>query len=321
MTLKYFDADHVTRLTPWPALVDAIRDAFRAGGTSPARHHHTISGNDREDITLLLMPAWNPVGSFGVKLASIAPSNAAIGQPTLHGVYVLFAGDTGVPLAVLDAGSLTARRTAAASALASRCLSRDDASTLLVIGTGRVARELIAAHCSVRPITEVRVWGRNPQHAEDAASSVRGEINADCRVVETIEEAAAGADIISSATPAKHPLLQGRWVDPGTHVDLVGAYTPTMCEAASELIASAGQVFIDTMEGARTEAGDLIQAADAGGFSFDDVAGDMYRMAHADGSLRNDPEEVTVFKSVGAALQDLAAAELCVRGPGGKENP
>ncbi len=289
MTLEYFDADHVTRMTPWPALVDAIRDAFRDGGASPARHHHSIPGPDRDDITLLLMPAWNPTGSFGVKLASIAPSNAAIGRPTLHGVYVLFAHDTGIPLAVLDAGSLTARRTAAASALASRCLSRSDSATLLMIGTGRVARQLIAAHCSVRPISEVRIWGRNERHA-------------------------SGADIISSATPAEAPLLHGRWVGPGTHVDLVGAYKPEMCEADPELIALAGQVFIDTLEGARDEAGDLIQAAEKGVFSFDDIAGDMYRMASADASLREDPDEVTLFKSVGAALQDLAAAELCVRG-------
>ena len=312
--LPYLDAAEVTRLTPWPALIEAIREAFRGGGVSPERHHHTIPGNDREDITLLLMPAWNRAGSFGVKLASIAPSNAATGQPTLHGVYVLFAADTGVPLAVLDAGSLTARRTAAASALASQCLSRAASSTLLVIGTGRVARQLIAAHCSVRPITEVRVWGRNPERAEEAIAEINDQVDADCHVVESIEKGAQGADIVSSAIPTEEPLLYGHFVGPGTHVDLVGAYTPAMCEADPEVIALAGQVFIDTMEGATTEAGDLLQAAEIGAFSFDDVAGDMYRMAAADGSLRNNTDEVTVFKSVGAALEDLAAAELCMRG-------
>ena len=312
--IPYIDADEVTRLTPWPGLVDAIRAAFRDGGVSPERHHHTIPGKGREDITLLLMPAWNRAGSFGVKLANVAPSNAALGKPTLHGVYVLFAGDTGMPLAVLDAGSLTARRTAAASALASQCLSRAASSTLLVIGTGRVARQLIAAHCSVRPISEVRVWGRDTKHAEDAIAEIGDEIDADCRAVASIEEGAAGADIISSAIPTKEPLLRGQFVGAGTHIDLVGAYTPEMCEADPELIAMADQVFIDTLEGAVTEAGDLIQAAEQRVFSFDDIAGDLYRIAAADGSLRDSTDEVTLFKSVGAALEDLAAAELCMRG-------
>ena len=311
--LPYIDAEEVARRTPWPELIDAIRAAFREGGVSPVRHHHSIPGKGRDDITLLLMPAWNPAGSFGVKLASISPSNAGIGMPTLHGVYVLFGRDTGTPLAVLDAGSLTARRTAAASALASQRLSRAASSTLLVIGTGRVARQLIAAHCSVRPIREVRVWGRSAEHAEEAIEEVSREVDADCRVVTGIEEGAAGADIISSAIPTEAPLLRGHFVGPGTHVDLVGAYMPEMCEADPELIAMAGQVFIDTMEGAVTEAGDLIQAAEIGAFSFDDVAGDLYCIAASNGSLRKDTDEVTLFKSVGAALEDLAAAELCVR--------
>ncbi len=312
-TLPYIDADEVTRLTPWPALIDAIRQSFRSGGISPERHHHSIPGIDRDDITLLLMPAWDASGSFGVKLASISPSNAAIGKPTLHGVYVLFANDTGIPRAVLDAGSLTARRTAAASALASESLSRTASSTLLVIGTGRVARQLAAAHCSVRPITEVRVWGRTAKHIDGAIDEIRSQVDAEVRAVASIEEGASGADIISSAIPTNAPLLHGSAVGPGTHVDLVGAYTPAMCEADPELIAMAGQVFIDTMEGAVGEAGDLIQAAERGVFFFDDVAGDMYRMASAEGGLRKNTDEVTIFKSVGAALEDLAAAELCLR--------
>jgi len=312
MELTIVDDEQVTALTPWPALIDAIRDAFRRGGVSPARHQHSIPGKAREDINLLLMPAWNRDGDFGTKLATVAPSNAALGQPSLHGVYVLFAGATGIPRAILDAGALTARRTAAASALASRYLSRPDSKTLLVIGTGRVARQLIAAHCSVRPIDEVRIWGRNAAHAEDAADEASRETGVRCVCVPDVEAGTSGADIISSATPSEDPLLLGGWVGPGTHVDLVGAYKPTMCEADAEVIGRADQVFIDTMEGAIEEAGDLIQAVQAGTFSFDEVAGDMFRMSSGDASLRNDSNEVTLFKSVGSALQDLAAAQLCV---------
>ncbi len=313
MELAIIDDAQVTALTPWPALIDAIRDAFRLGGESPVRHHHTIPGNERDDITLLLMPAWNREGDFGVKLASIAPSNAALGHPTLHGVYVLFSGATGIPVALLDAGALTARRTAAASALASRYLSRSESRTLLVIGTGRVARQLVAAHCAVRPIEEVRIWGRNTAHAQDAAEEAAHVSGVRCVCAPDIETGATGADIISAATSAKNPLLRGAWVGPGTHVDLVGAYTPTMCEADVELVAKAGQVFVDTMEGAKAEAGDLIKAVDAGAFSFDEVAGDMYGLSSQDATLRNGPDEITLFKSVGTALEDLAAAHLCAQ--------
>lgn len=313
MDLKIVDDKQVSALTPWPLLIDAIRQAFSRGGESPARSQHSIPGNDREDITLLQMPAWDRDGNFGVKLATVAPSNAALGYPTLHGVYILFSGENGIPLAIFDAGALTARRTAAASALASRYLSREDSKTLLVIGTGRVARQLVAAHCAVRPIEEVRIWGRNAAHAKEAAEAASQATGVQCVCVPDVETGAAGADIISSATSAENPLLQGRWVGPGTHVDLVGAFKPTMCEADAELIGKAHQVFIDTIEGAKDEAGDLLQAIEAGTFSFDDIAGDMYGMSSRNVALRNDPDEITLFKSVGAALQDLAAAQLCMQ--------
>jgi alanine dehydrogenase len=313
MDLPFIDDPEVTALTPWPLLIDAIRDAFRQGGIAPVRGHHSIPGRDRDNIILLQMPAWNRDGEFGIKLAAVAPSNAALGYPTLHGVYVLFSGTTGKPVAILNAGALTARRTAAASALASRYLSRRNSRTLLVIGTGRVARQLIAAHCAVRPIEEVRVWGRNADKAERIAADASEAIGVRCVCVADVESGAADADIISSAVPSESPVLRGEWVTPGTHVDLVGAYTPAMCEADTKLVGQADQVFVDTIEGAKSEAGDLIQAAQAGRFSFDAIAGDLYRLSSGDGSLRNDQEEITLFKSVGSALEDLAAARLCAR--------
>ncbi len=265
------------------------------------------------------MPAWDAGGSFGVKLVSVAPSNASSGIPTINGLYVLFSADSGVPLALFDAGALTARRTAAASALASRCLARPDSRCLLMVGTGRVARQLIAAHCSVRPIDDIRIWGRTKQRARDLAADVASKTGIQCAAVADIASNAPDADIISTATFAESPLLEGRWVSAGTHVDLVGAFKPTMCEADIDLVAKADRVFVDTVEGATTEAGDLIQAADHGDFSFDDIAGDMYTLASDDG-LRQDADEVTVFKSVGTALQDLAAAQLCVRADTGDKS-
>ena len=275
--------EQVAALTPWTDLIDAIRDAFRAGGVSPTRHAHSVPGPGREDISLLLMPAWNQAGDFGVaRLAS---------------AYVLFSGKTGHPRAVLDAGALTARRTAAASALASRYLSREDSKTLLVIGTGRAAGQLVEAHCAERPIEEIRIWGRNADNAESARQ----------RAAE-----ATGLRCITVPDVADSPLIEADWVEPGTHVDLVGAFKPTMCEADPATIAKADQVYVDTMEGAMDEAGDLIQAVEAGVFSFDDVAGDLYKLSASDELLRERPDEITVYKSVGVALQDLAAAQLCV---------
>ncbi|MEM9303748.1 MAG: ornithine cyclodeaminase family protein, partial [Pseudomonadota bacterium] len=197
--------------------------------------------------------------------------------------------------------------------LASSRLSRPESRSLLVIGTGRVARQLALAHAAVRPIDAVRIWGRNGNNASAAAAWVEAACGVACSPVASIEAAAAGADIISAATPSEHPLLRGAWVEPGTHIDLVGAYKPNMCETDSALISRANQVYVDTLEAALDEAGELIQAATAGVFSFDDVAGDLHRIAAAGGPLRRSADEVTVFKSVGSALEDLAAAQLCLK--------
>lgn len=215
MSIPWIDADRVEAATPWPELIDSIRDAFCNEGVSPARHSHRIPGEDREDITLLLMPSWTRAGDFGVKMISVAPSNASRRLPTINGVYVLFSADTGIPVALLDAETLTTRRTAAASALASERLARTDAKTLLVIGTGMVARQLIAAHCAVRPIEQVWVWGRSPDTAEQLAADVSRDSTVACAAVSRVESYAPRADIISTATFSEKPLLEGQWVNPG----------------------------------------------------------------------------------------------------------
>ncbi|MEO0973082.1 MAG: ornithine cyclodeaminase family protein [Pseudomonadota bacterium] len=313
MNCRVLDAEQVAAATPWVPLIDAIRDAFREGGEAPVRHHHTVPAGDDPDLTLLLMPAWNSNGDFGIKVINVAPANAARGLPTLHGVYLLFDGHTGVPRAMLDAGALTARRTAAASALASRSLSRADARRLLILGTGRVAEQLALAHCAVRPIEEVLVWGRRRERAEHLAGVLANALQRPCHAVDELEAGAADADVISAATSARSPLLRAQWIAPGTHVDLVGAFTPEMCEAEPALIARADQVVVDTIEGAREEAGELIQAERAGVFSFSDVSADLYQLCAADAPLRRHDDDVTLFKSVGTALEDLAAAQLCLR--------
>lgn len=311
MSLPYFDAAAVEAATPYPELVDAIGDAFRAGGVAPARHTHEIPASGEAVSTLLLMPSWSDAGHFGVKLATINSANAARGIPTVNGTYVLFDRETATPSAVFDATTLTARRTAAASAFAASKLARRDAATLLMVGTGRLARCLIEAHATTRNIASVRVWGRSAEKAAIIAQWARENITDDASAVVDLDKACRNADIISTATFATTPLVRGANLAAGIHVDLVGAYSQQMRETDAEVFRRADQVWVDTFEGAESEAGDLLAAIDEGAIELADVKGDLFRLARFTEDARHDAGEITVFKSVGTGLEDLAAAILC----------
>jgi len=311
MNLPYFDAAAVEAATPYPKLVAAIGDAFRSGGVAPARHTHEIPTSDKGVSTLMLMPSWSDAGHFGVKLATINPANAARNIPTVNGTYVLFDRDTATPQAVFDASALTARRTAAASAFAASKLAREDASSLLMVGTGRLCRCLIEAHATTRDISSVRIWGRSTEKAATVADWARRNVTDDAETVSDLSRACRDADIISSATFATTPLVQGDNLTAGIHIDLVGAYSPQMRETDAEVFRRANQVWVDTFEGAEAEAGDVLAAVKEGAIEFADIAGDMFRLAQIAGTARRDAREITVFKSVGTGLEDLAAAILC----------
>jgi alanine dehydrogenase len=295
----HFDAAAVADATPWPTLIDAIRDAFGAPHHAPDRHIHEIEVPGEEDATALLMPAWIAGEVYGVKLANIFPSNGRLGLPSITSLYVMFDGRTGRPLATMDGAALTARRTAATYALMSRYLSRPDSRTLLMVGSGKLAPMLIAAHKAVRPIERVIVWARDPAKAEGLGDGVAADL----------DDALAEADIVSVATLSREPLVRGRALRPGTHLDLVGAYKPDRREADAEAVAKAS-VFIDTEGGAKAEAGDLIQAIAEGRFDWSDVRSDIAGLVAGRHAGRSGAEEITLFKSVGAAIEDLAAARL-----------
>lgn len=303
MTHRTFDADEVTRATPWPKLLTALAKAFAAPHVAPDRHIHRIAVPGAEDATALIMPAWIEGEHFGVKLANIFPSNGRLGLPAVSAAYLLCSARTGAIEAVIDGGMLTARRTAATSALASQLLSRPDSDTLLMVGAGRMAQLLIEAHRAVRPISRVLVWSRR---AEQAASLAAG---AGAVVVSDLERAVAEADIVSTATLSTLPLVRGAALRPGTHLDLVGAFTLRMREVDAEAVARA-TVFIDTEGGARAEAGDLLQAEAEGRFRWDEVAADLAALVSGRHPGRRFDDEITLFKSVGAAIEDLAAARL-----------
>jgi ornithine cyclodeaminase len=264
--------------------------------------------------TLLLMPAWEPGRSMGVKIATVFPDNAKIGSPAVFASYFLMSAETGVPVAVLDGTELTVRRTAAASALASKFLSRADSSRLLMVGTGNLAPHLIHAHATARPIEAVVIWGRRQAAAENLAEQLAGA-SFSVEVAADLDSAIAGADIISCATLASSPLVHGAMLEKGQHLDLVGAFRPDMAEADTEALRRA-RIFVDTREGAMAEAGDILQAIQDGAITEADIQGELSELAGGNVEGRSADSEITLFKSVGTALEDLAGAELAMKNSG-----
>jgi len=306
--MRIIDAAAVAAHLSPSRLVPALERMFRDGCTAPARHHHTVPVPGSADALLLLMPAWRAGEYLGIKLVTVFPGNSARGRPAVSAGYLLMDGQSGAVLAMIDGGELTAKRTAATSALAARFLARADARTLTVVGTGRIARELARCHAATRPALErVLVWGRSAEHAAAAAAALARDGVPATRAVD-LESAVRAADIVSSATLATEPLIRGDWVRPGTHVDLVGGYTPAMREADDALIRKA-RAFADTCAGALQEAGDLVAPIAHGVLDAGAVA-DLQALCRHQRPGRQSDAEVTVFKSVGAALEDLAAAIL-----------
>ncbi|VTU36478.1 ornithine cyclodeaminase [Variovorax sp. PBL-H6] len=304
--MKHFDADTTRCALDFTRLISALRKAFSGEATVPPRHVHAVeAGADRG--TVLIMPAWSEAGYLGIKTINIFPGNGARGLPGLHATYVLYDAHTGVPLAMMDGNEITAHRTAAASALGASFLARQDARRLLVLGTGRVARLLPAAHAAVRAIDEIQVWNHRPAGAQALAAQWRAE-GWNAHPVADLQAAVRTADIVSCATLATSPLVKGEWLAPGSHLDLIGSFTPQMREADPACFASA-RVFVDTDE-ALLKAGDLLDAIGAGTLSRDAVQATLADLCKGRHQGRTNSAERTVFKAVGSALEDLAAATL-----------
>lgn len=317
--VSVFDAEQIHAALGYRSLISALEKAFAEARTeAPVRQSYDV-GVPGSPAYLLTMPAWQRGTVMGVKLVNVFPGNAALGIGAVNGIYVLFDGATGVPKAIMDSDALTNRRTAAASALASRFLSRPDSRTLLLIGTGHLSAHLAAAHCVVRPIERVLVWGRSAGKATALAAKLAGS-GVPASAVDDIAAATAEADIIATATTSTVPLVRGARVKPGTHVDLVGAFTPAMRESDDELVARSS-VYVDTRAGALAEAGDLLQAEAAGAWGREQLRGDLHDLCSGAVKGREREDEVTLFKSVGAAMEDLVAAELAVAARGAGNLP
>jgi alanine dehydrogenase len=308
--MQFITGGDIHRLLDFPSLIDALRAMFRDGCEAPARHHHAIPvAGEGTPGTLLLMPAWQAARALGVKIVTVFPDNALRSLPAVYGTYVLLDAATGMPVALLDGTALTLRRTAAASALAADYLARPDSEVHLMVGTGALAPHLVAAHAAVRPIRQTRIWGRDPRKAAALAARLV-EAGIAAKPVAGLEAAAAAADIITCATLAREPLIRGAWLRPGTHLDLVGGFTPEMREADDAAVARA-RVYVDT-DAVMREAGDIVQPLRSGHLARERIVGDLFGLARGTCPGRSDPAEITLFKSVGTALEDLAAAQLAM---------
>ena len=309
-TMQVFSAEETRERLPFDRLIAALRMLFARGCDAPRRHTHEIAHPDGTVVTSLLMPAWTG-GRYGVKIVNIAPGNAARGLPALHSTYLLHDATTGAPLALLDGDEITARRTAAASALAASWLARSDALHLAVIGAGRVARLLPEAHRAVRGIDRVTVWARSAAQASALVDLCRSQ-GFDAHSATSVEAAVRDADIVSCATLATEPLVRGAWLKPGSHLDLIGGFAPAMREADDDCFAGA-VIYLDTRD-ALEKSGDLLGPISRGVFAAADVRGTLEDLARGQVAGRRSDVERTVFKSVGTALEDLAAALLVYGG-------
>ncbi|MBL4746765.1 MAG: ornithine cyclodeaminase family protein [Flavobacteriaceae bacterium] len=294
--------------TIFKTLINALRENFsKTSIVVPQRHHHDFKNpSEKQDSTLLLMPAWNPSKEAGVKIITISPNNGKHKLPAIQGTYIYLDAQLGHVKAILDAKELTVKRTAAASALASSYLSKENASKLLMIGTGALSSNLILAHASIRPIKEVFIWGRSLEKSIRICEQLK-EAPFTCTPVTSIKDTAPNMDIISCATLSESPLILGDFIQAGTHIDLVGAYKPTMREADNDLIKKAN-VYVDTFDGGMRESGDIVLPLKDHIISKTDILGDLFSLCKTDKFVRKNKREITVFKSVGHALEDLTAA-------------
>ncbi|MGH6611079.1 MAG: ornithine cyclodeaminase family protein [Burkholderiaceae bacterium] len=305
--IEFYSAEQVHAALRYDTLADAIAEQFKSNTVAPLRHAHALSATD----SLLLMPAWSDGGAIGVKLVTVRPQNSERGLSTVNAVYLLFDRATGELRAMIDGEALTLRRTAAASLLAARYLARDDACVILIIGTGRLAEHLARAHCIERNVERLMNWGRSEERARALAATLR-EQNLPAEAVTNLEQAVGAADIISCATTATSPIVRGAWLQRGSHLDLVGAFKRGMREVDDDAVARS-RVYVDTRAGAFAEAEDIIEPIERGVIEREDVRAELAELVKGAVTGRRSADEITLFKSVGTAIEDLAAAQLLIK--------
>ncbi len=303
--MQFFDQTAVAQALPYPALIDALAAGLQLPIASPLRSHYEPNG---DASTVLIMPAWRPQHMMGVKMVSIWPGNAALGQSAVSGVYVLISCADGKPLAVLDGTELTLRRTAAAAALAARMLARKSSQTLAILGTGSLSAPLALAHASVMDFKTILVWGRDANKARAVVHSLALQ-GIRAQASDDLQATLAQADVVAAASTATAPFIRSDWVRPGTHLGLIGAFTPTMAEAEPALMPRA-QLFADSREAVLQKGGEVLQAIQQGLIAPSAIQAELAELAAQQQDWRSSDAAITVFKSVGFASLDLIAAEM-----------
>lgn len=300
------DSGFINRVN-YTELIEILIEGFNSTIETPLRTHCNYKNpSSSKDSTLLMMPSWQLGKKLGVKIVVVSPDNASLNLPSIHAQYLLFDAVTGRTLALLDGKALTSIRTAAVSAMVSKYLSRKNSKTLLVVGTGDLAPELIKAHCTVRKIEHVLIWGRNSEKARLLVEKMKLDSIA-FRAVGSLDKAIGDADIISTATLSETPLIKGALLRKGQHLDLVGAYQPHMREADDRCV-QRSTVFIDTYEAGMKESGDIAIPLKKGILSEEDIQSDIQGLTSGTHPGRKSEDEITLFKSVGHASEDLIAA-------------
>lgn len=301
--MQFFDQAAVAQALPYPALIEALATGLQQAIASPPRSVYTPNG---DNSMVLIMPAWKAQETMGVKLVSIWPGNTA--SSAVSAVYVLLSCEDGHPVAVLDGTELTLRRTAAAAALAARILARQNSQTLAILGTGSLSVPLAVAHASVMDFKNILVWGRQPQKAQDVVTSLARQ-GIQAKASSDLQAALAQADVVCAASTATAPFIRSAWVMPGTHLGLMGAFTPNMAEAEPALMPRA-QVFADSRDAILQKGGEVLQAIQQGLMTAGDIQAELAELAAApQRAWRQSEDAITVFKSVGFAALDLIAAE------------
>jgi len=306
--MKTIGPEEVHAALSYPALIDALQETFSGEFSMPPRNVFLLDENSDTHDAFAVLPSWN-TSLIGVKAFTYFPSNS---EPykSLYSKIMLFDRAHGEPLALVDGTTVTFWRTAGISGLATRLLARENAETLLLLGTGNLATYIIRANASVRPLKRVLVWGRTASNAGKVVDQMSSELDGiEVSVADNLEEACGQSDIIVSATGSHEPLVHGDWVKPGTHTDFIGNHHADKRECDTALVLKS-KVYADSYANCFKEAGEILVPISEGVFAKEDVVADLSEMCSGSASLRQSDEEITLFKSIGMGISDLVGAGL-----------
>ncbi|MFK7849449.1 MAG: ornithine cyclodeaminase family protein [Akkermansiaceae bacterium] len=304
--MKIFTQEQVHHALRYPDFLDTLASTFGGDFTMPPRQLMQLDPEGGGHDAFAMLPAWNDQ-VIALKAFTYFPENQAPDR-TVYAQILLFDRSNGAPLALVDGTSVTYRRTAGVSALASRFLSRTDSEEMLLINTGNLAPFLIDAHASARPLKRIHIWGRNQQKASELATDLgKSRPELEITAIADIQTGCASADLVVCATNSPHPLVHGKWIKPGTHTDFLGNHHPDRSECDSELVVKAS-VWVDSKVNCFREAGEILVPIAEGNITKEHILGDLAMLCKNEAPTRSSNEEITLFKSVGSALGDLAGA-------------